>query len=232
MATMDINNNEVGQYYKHYFDSIIRNANRSNSIVINILNVAKIDNATFNLNKEETNMYEIVSEAVNDYRNVPKIDNNLKNKNIHFEVAESSVKSVRVHVDRIRIYEALTNLFNNSVEFIHSIGIVTVQVTVVDRHYLDKINQVKSHDYESLNKYDHKHDTDNFILIQIKHNGKGIDKYALSKLFNKFVSTVDNHIGLGLYVSKYIIESHGGGIWAQNNTDVQASTFSFILPLV
>ena len=231
MATIDINNNESGQYYKHYFDSIIRNANRLNSIVINILNVAKIDNTTFNLNKEETNIYEIVSEAVNDYRYVSKTDDNLKNKNIQFEVAESSVKSVRANVDRIRIYEVLTNLFNNSVEFIQSIGTVTVQVTVVDRHYLDKINQVKSHDYESLNKHDHKHDTDNFILIQIKDDGKGIDKYVLSKLFNKFVSTVDNHIGLGLYVSKYIIESHGGRIWAQNNTDGQGSTFSFILPL-
>ncbi len=231
MATIDINNNEAGQYYKHYFDSIIRNANRLNSIVINILNVAKIDNTTFNLNKEETNIYEIVSEAVNDYRYVSKTDDNLKNKNIQFEVAESSVKSVRANVDRIRIYEVLTNLFNNSVEFIQSIGTVTVQVTVVDRHYLDKINQVKSHDYESLNKHDHKHDTDNFILIQIKDDGKGIDKYVLSKLFNKFVSTVDNHIGLGLYVSKYIIESHGGRIWAQNNTDRQGSTFSFILPL-
>ncbi|TVP41315.1 hypothetical protein [Candidatus Nitrosocosmicus arcticus] len=39
-----------------------------------------------------------------------------------------------------------------------------------------------------------------------------MDKNVLSKLFNKFVSTVDNHIGLGLYVSKYIADSHGGRI--------------------
>ncbi len=231
MATIDIDNNEAGQYYKHYFDSITRNANRLNSIVINILNVAKIDNTTFNLNKEECNIYEIVSEAVNDYRYVSKTDDNLKNKNIQFEVSESSVKSARANVDRIRIYEVLTNLFNNSVEFIQSIGTVTIQVTVVDRHYLDKTNQIKSRDYESLNKHVDKHDNDKFILVQIKDDGKGIDKYVLSKLFNKFVSTVDNHIGLGLYVSRYIIESHGGRIWAQNNTDGQGSTFSFVLPL-
>ena len=231
MATIDIDNNDAGQYYKHYFDSIIRNANRLNSIVINILNVAKIDNTTFNMNKEECNIYDIVYEAVNDYRYVSKTDDNLKNKNIQFEVSESSVKSVRANVDKIRIYEVLTNLFNNSVEFIQSIGTVTVQVTVVDRHYLDKINQEKSHDYKSLEKSVDKHDNDKFILVQIKDDGKGIDKYVLSKLFNKFVSTVDNHIGLGLYVSKYIIESHGGRIWAQNNTDKQGSTFSFVLPL-
>ncbi|MDF0680405.1 MAG: histidine kinase dimerization/phospho-acceptor domain-containing protein [Candidatus Nitrosocosmicus sp.] len=83
MATIDVDNNEeAGQYYKHYFDSIIRNANRLNSIVMNILNVAKIDNTTFNLNKEECNIYDIVSEAVDDYGYVIKTDDNLKNKNI------------------------------------------------------------------------------------------------------------------------------------------------------
>lgn len=232
MATIDIDNNEAGQSYNQYFDSIIRNANRLNSIVINILNVAKIDNTTFNLNKEECNIHDIVSEAVNDYMYVFKTDDNLENKSIQFEVSESSEKSVRANVDRIRIYEVLTNLFNNSVEFIESIGTIIVKVTVVDRHYLNEMSQVKSHDYENLIKHDDKHDNDKFILLHIKDDGKGIDKYVLSKLFNKFVSTVDNHIGLGLYVSKYIVESHGGRIWAQNNTDGQGSTFSFVLPLV
>jgi len=161
-----------------------------------------------------------------------KTDDNLENKSIQFEVSESSEKSVRTNVDRIRIYEVLTNLFNNSVEFIESIGTIIVKVTVVDRHYLNEMSQVKSHDYENLIKHDDKHDNDKFILLHIKDDGKGIDKYVLSKLFNKFVSTVDNHIGLGLYVSKYIVESHGGRIWAQNNTDGQGSTFSFVPPLV
>jgi signal transduction histidine kinase len=231
MATIDIDNNEAGQYYKHYFDSIIRNANRLNSIVMNILNVAKIDNTTFNLNKEECNIYDIVSEAVNDYNYVSKTDDNLKNKTIQFKMSESSEKLVRANVDRIRIYEVLTNLFNNSVEFIQSIGTITVQITVVNKYYLEEKNQIKNHDYKSSKVHDDKQDYDKFILVQIKDDGKGINKYVLSKLFNKFVSTVDNHIGLGLYVSKYIIESHGGRIWAQNNTDEQGSTFSFVLPL-
>jgi signal transduction histidine kinase len=140
MATIDINTNEGGQDYRHYFDSIIRNANRLNSIVMNILNVAKIDNTTFNLNKEECKIYDIVSEAINNYRRVFKTDDNLKNKNIQFEVSDSYEKSVMAIVDRIQIYEVLTNLFNNSVEFIQSID------TVVDRHYLDEISQVKSHE--------------------------------------------------------------------------------------
>jgi len=231
MATIDIDNNEAGQYYKQYFDSIIRNANRLNSIVMNILHVAKIDNTTFNLNKEECKIYEIVSETVNDYKYISKTDDNLKHKIIQFQVSESSAKSASANVDRIRIYEVLTNLFNNSVEFIQSTGTITIHITIVNRDYLDEKNQIKSHNFKSLKKPYDKHDNDKFILIQIKDDGKGIDKYVLSKLFNKFVSTVDNHIGLGLYISKYIIEAHGGQIWAQNNTDGQGSTFSFVLPL-
>lgn len=46
-----------------------------------------------------------------------------------------------------------------------------------------------------------------------------------SKLFNKFVSTLDNYIRMGLYISKYIIESHGRDIWARNNTDGRGSHF-------
>jgi len=113
-----------------------------------------------------------------------------------------------------------------------STGTITVHIAIVNRYYLDEKNQIKSHDYKSLKKPYDRHDNDKFILVQIKDDGKGIDKCVLSKLFNKFVSTVDNHIGLGLYISKYIIESHGGRIWAQNNTDGLGSTFSFVLPLV
>ncbi|HKX98026.1 MAG TPA: hypothetical protein VJL78_09380 [Candidatus Nitrosocosmicus sp.] len=57
---------------------------------MNILNVAKTDNATFNMNKDECNIQDIVSDPVNDYRSAFKIDDNLKNKNIQFDMSESS----------------------------------------------------------------------------------------------------------------------------------------------
>ena len=94
---------------------------------MNILNVAKTDNATFNMNKDECNIQDIVSDPVNDYRSAFKIDDNLKNKNIQFDMSESS-ENWCTNVDRIRIYEVLTNLFNNSVEFIQSTGMIAVQL--------------------------------------------------------------------------------------------------------
>jgi signal transduction histidine kinase len=94
---------------------------------LNILNVAKTDSTTFNLNKDECNIHDIVFDPVNDYRYVFKIDDNLKNKNIQFDMSESSENRC-TNIDGIRIYEVLTNLFNNSVEFIQSNGMITVQL--------------------------------------------------------------------------------------------------------
>jgi signal transduction histidine kinase len=52
----------------------------------------------------------------------------------------------------------------------------------------------------------------------------------LPRLFSKFASKSSKGTGLGLFISKSIIEDHGGKIWAENNGDGRGATFSFILP--
>jgi signal transduction histidine kinase len=73
------------------------------------------------------------------------------------------------------------------------------------------------------------------VIIKIKDKGKGIDEQLYPKLFEKF-STIDNNsgigLGLGLYISKYIIEIHRGKIWAENNKEEPGATFSISLPLL
>jgi signal transduction histidine kinase len=70
------------------------------------------------------------------------------------------------------------------------------------------------------------------ILVTVKDNGKGIDKEIMSKLFAKFVTKSFEGIGLGLYISKKIIEAHGGSLTAENNPDGKGATFSFSLPWI
>ena len=69
--------------------------------------------------------------------------------------------------------------------------------------------------------------------MSIKDNGPGIDPSIAPRLFEKFATKSDKSsgLGLGLFVSKSIIESHGGKIWAQNNADGRGATFTFSLPL-
>jgi signal transduction histidine kinase len=70
------------------------------------------------------------------------------------------------------------------------------------------------------------------VVISIKDRGTGIDPDIQDKLFSKFATKSDAGSGLGLYISKGIVEAHGGKIWAENNTDGKGgATFSISLPI-
>jgi two-component system sensor histidine kinase VicK len=71
----------------------------------------------------------------------------------------------------------------------------------------------------------------NEVLVSIKDTGAGIDPEILPRLFTKFSSKSVAGTGLGLFISKSIVEAHGGKIWAQNNRDGKGATFAFSLPL-
>jgi len=73
-------------------------------------------------------------------------------------------------------------------------------------------------------------DTSGEIVITVKDRGIGIDMSINEKLFSKFVTTSDGGTGLGLYVSKSLVEAHGGRIWAYNNDNEHGATFCFTLP--
>jgi signal transduction histidine kinase len=68
------------------------------------------------------------------------------------------------------------------------------------------------------------------ITIQIRDMGQGVDSEIGERLFEKFVTKSEGGTGLGLYVTKKIVEAHGGKIWATNNQDGAGSTFGFALP--
>jgi two-component system sensor histidine kinase VicK len=69
------------------------------------------------------------------------------------------------------------------------------------------------------------------ILVSVRDTGAGIDSEILPRLFTKFATKSFEGTGLGLYISKNIIEAHGGKIWAENNSNGKGATFSFSLPL-
>ena len=68
------------------------------------------------------------------------------------------------------------------------------------------------------------------IIVRVKDTGTGIHPEILPRLFSKFVTRGDTGTGLGLFLSKNIVEAHGGKIWGENNTDGKGATFVFSLP--
>jgi signal transduction histidine kinase len=119
-------------------------------------------------------------------------------------------KQLFVNADRDRIQQVLYNLLNNSNRFTENGNIII------------KIRKQESDNDE--------------ISVSIQDNGKGIDPEILPRLFTKFTSTskYEGGTGLGLYISKKIIEEHGGKIWGRNNPNGmgQGAEFGFLLPLV
>jgi signal transduction histidine kinase len=69
------------------------------------------------------------------------------------------------------------------------------------------------------------------VVVSIKDTGVGIDREIIPRLFTKFTTKSFQGIGLGLYISRNIVEAHGGSIWAENNMDGVGATFSIALPL-
>jgi signal transduction histidine kinase len=120
-------------------------------------------------------------------------------------VIHDGMKNFNATIDKVRITQVICNILDNAVSFSHEGKI---------RVILKKEEQ----------------DGQNFLIIGVKDMGRGIDQEILSKLFTKFASMSDMGTGLGLFISKGIVEAHGGKIWAENNAD-RGATFSFSLPL-
>jgi signal transduction histidine kinase len=72
------------------------------------------------------------------------------------------------------------------------------------------------------------------VIVSVKDNGEGIHSDILPRLFSKFASKSFSGIGLGLFISKSIIEAHGGKIWAENNNThgEKGASFYFTLPTI
>jgi signal transduction histidine kinase len=115
---------------------------------------------------------------------------------------EYSLRKILVEADRMRISQVLSNLLSNAVKF-------TKQGTV----YISAENK------------------DGQLIVSVKDMGSGIDLEIMPRLFTKFTTKSQTGTGLGLFISKSIIEAHGGRIWAENNKDGKGATFTFRLPL-
>jgi len=112
-------------------------------------------------------------------------------------------KDIFVVADKGRLTQVLFNLLGNAVKFTEK-GNIFVDVE-------EKADQ---------------------LVVNIRDTGRGIHSEILPRLFTKFATKSERGTGLGLFISKSIVEAHGGKIWAQNNVNESGATFKFSLPFV
>ena len=195
------------QEHRRLLEQVILNARRLERLARIMLDVTRIENNSLILTKETVDTGKIVREVIDSY-NRKLGEKNAANKNKNLEqlmIIQDGVKEIEATLDKVRITQVICNILDNAVSLSHE----------------GKIKVVLKKE---------KRNGQNFLLIRVKDTGPGIDPEILSKLFTKFASKSDMGTGLGLFISKGIVEAHGGKIWAENNPN-RGATFSFTLPI-
>ncbi|HKG31283.1 MAG TPA: HAMP domain-containing sensor histidine kinase, partial [Nitrososphaeraceae archaeon] len=188
------------------------------------LHLAKIESQTLKLNKEQFCLRKAVLLVVQDLINQSSRYNG-KKANVHlvdgnWERGADRGYDIIVEADKQRIIQVISNILSNAIRFAKegdvSIGIER-KVRIVEA------DGGKNNDNDNNSKE---------VIVSVKDTGIGIDPDVFPRLFSKFAVTFcRGGTGLGLFISKSIVEAHGGKIWAENNTDGKGATFSFSLPI-
>lgn len=195
------------QEHRRLLDEVILNARRLERLARVMLDVTRIENNSLILTKETVDTAKVVKDIVDSYnQNLREKYAVNKSKNLEeLMIIQNGVKDLEVTLDKVRITQVICNILDNALSFSHE----------------GKIKVVLKKE---------KRNRQNFLLVRVKDTGPGIDPEILSKLFTKFASKSDMGTGLGLFISKGIVEAHGGKIWAENNPN-RGATFSFTLPI-
>ncbi|MGI0044182.1 MAG: sensor histidine kinase, partial [Nitrososphaeraceae archaeon] len=141
------------------------------------------------------------SNAISEYKS--QIERQQSHKELVFNAKEDIIT---IKGDKGRISQVISNLLSNAIKFTEEGDSILVCVE--------------------------KNEVDETVIISVKDTGIGINSEIFPRLFTKFASKSDRGgTGLGLYISKSIVDAHRGTIWAENNSDGNGANFIFSLPL-
>jgi signal transduction histidine kinase len=181
---------------------ISRNAKRLEKLTNNLLDVTRMENnKSLEISKEMFPIDSVIRDCIID------ASQHIGKKNIKFSYVPTNKDQQQIttiKADRSRIAQVLMNLLDNSINSSQE-GVITVITTI---------------DYDA-----------NTMTLRVKDRGSGIDPDITPRLFTKFATASEKGTGLGLYISKKIVEAHGGKIWAENNKDGEGATFAFTIPM-
>ncbi|MDP2671375.1 MAG: ATP-binding protein [bacterium] len=191
---------KLDQEEKAFLDKAFISSNQLAALVENLLSVSRIERGALKVQAEKADWASIVNEVYTNFQNLAE------QKNIKLSYSPGK-DLLPVMVDKFRIGEVISNLVANALQYTKAYG----SVEIITQKEKDG------------------------VLTQIKDNGQGIPETAIPKLFTKFfrvsgaLEQGSKGTGLGLYISKAIIDMHGGKIWVESELG-KGSTFNFIVP--
>ncbi len=177
-------------------------SNNMLELVNDLLDVAKIESGKFQLNVQENDIVEIIKSQISAFKPQAEMK--------HLELVFAGPEKYKLNFDKIRVSQVLSNLLSNAIKYTDA-GNVEVNLT---------INAEKKQ-----------------AVVGVKDSGIGISREDIGDLFSKFKQLKSGDrsrkgTGLGLVVSKGIVEAHNGRIWAESPGENLGTVFYFSLPLV
>lgn len=183
-------------------DVINRNAKRLQRLTEDILDVTRIESNLLKLHKTLFDLNDTIKNIIADYEREEQRTKNCRK--IRLSSSDHLDKSITIEGDKGRITQVVSNLLNNAIKFTDKGGEISLKI--------EKDAQQ--------------------VIVSVKDNGQGINPEIYARLFTKFATNSSVGTGLGLYISKSIVEAHGGKMWAKNNRNGRGATFSFVLPMI
>jgi signal transduction histidine kinase len=194
--------------FDDHFDNLFKSAKRLEKITNDMLDVSKIDSENFELTKINFDLNDSIKKIIGNHEN-NALDRNV---NIIFEPKKDEIKTI--NADQSKIQQVIDNLLSNALDSTKD-GTITI----------------KAYDLSIRSDDNEKQDVQESIAVEVRDTGSGINPEIMPRLFEKFSRRSDSGTGLGLYISKRIVDMHGGKFWAQNNRGAKGATFTFTVPV-
>ncbi len=201
------NNEETLRLYK----TMHLNANRIFRLVCQLLDIRKIDKGQLLIKFQKTNLYSFVREVAQSYELMAE------NKGINFNI-NCKKENIEAWIDPLNFEKVILNLLSNAFKYTPTGGSITIAI--------DSINENNKHS-----------DVFTHAKIDVSDTGNGLKKGDLEKIFERFYqSTSKDNLnitgtGIGLNLSRSLVELHKGKLFAENRVDSTGANFTIIIPL-
>ncbi|MDI3486398.1 MAG: hypothetical protein PWQ51_414 [Methanolobus sp.] len=192
---------ELSEKQLRYLTNISNSGKHLLSIINEILDISRIESGEMTINKQKILLGEVYEEIHSILKQLAD------NKSIDFQMPLESEETY-VYADKVKLKQIFYNLVTNAIKFTEKGGSVLIDSTIDDK----------------------------FVHISVIDNGIGIDSEGMKRLFNPFVQLDSSEsrkyegTGLGLALSKELVNLHGGDIWAESEPG-KGSTFTFTIPV-